>query len=237
MKKTKQLTILILSIIGLMSINDAKAQKITNEDWSKLSRYNTDNKTLKANDRVVFMGNSITEFWVKTDSLFFSQNKYIGRGISGQATPQFLTRFREDVIELKPQIVIINGGINDIAENTGTFDPNYTLGCIKSMAELSKANGIKVILTSILPAFSIPWDDNIKNVPQKIESLNKQIKEYAERNGYGYVDYYSQMVTPNKAMIAEYTTDGVHVTIDGYKVMEALVKNKIDEFLMLQNYQ
>ena len=230
MKNVKNYTLAILVILGFMSINDVKAQKITNEDWSKLSRYNTDNKVLKSNDRVVFMGNSITEFWVKADSLFFSQNNYIGRGISGQTTPQFLTRFREDVIELNPQIVVINGGINDIAENTGTFNPSYTLGCIKSMAELSKANGIEVILTSILPAFSIPWDDNIKDVPQKIEDLNEQIKNYADKNGFGYVDYYSQMVTPNKALITEYTTDGVHVTQDGYKVMESLVKKKIDEF-------
>jgi len=205
------------------------------QDWPNLKRYAEKNKELINNPdamtNVVFIGNSITQGWASKNPSFFNDNNYVGRGISGQTTPQFLTRFREDVIKLKPQIVVINGGINDIAENTGPYNADFTFGNIMSMAELAKANDIKVILTSVLPASHIPWRDTITNVPEKIEVLNNNIKTYAELNGITYVDYFAQMVNNERGMIAEYTTDGVHVTDEGYRVMERLIKEVIDELL------
>lgn len=181
------------------------------------------------NDKVVFIGNSITQGWNKAHPLFFSENNYINRGISGQTTSQFLDRFLKDVIAYNPQTVVINGGINDIAENSGPYESQYTFECIKKMVELAKKNNIKVILTSILPAANIPWNSSIINVPQKIDELNNLIRDYANDNECEYVDYYSQMVDSNKAMIKEYTTDGVHVTPIGYNIMETIITKHIKQ--------
>ncbi|MDL2214955.1 GDSL-type esterase/lipase family protein [Dysgonomonas sp. OttesenSCG-928-M03] len=222
--------VIILISSGLINI---EAQIIT-ENWAKLSRYEQENKEVKSsnmNVKTVFIGNSITEMWAGTHPRFFTDNDYIGRGIGGQTTPQFLSRFRQDVINLAPRSVVINGGINDIAENSGIYNPRYTLDCIKSMAELAEYHNIKVILTSILPAANIPWNDNITDVPRKVSELNEMIKEYADEKGFVYVDYYSQMVDSEKAMITEYTSDGVHVTLAGYKVMESIIKEEIDRIL------
>jgi lysophospholipase L1-like esterase len=206
-----------------------------NDQWAQLSRYAQANADLKAANQTpptaVFIGNSITQHWYAMRPDFFTANNYVGRGISGQTTPQFVSRFRADVLALNPKIVVINGGINDIAENTGAYDPDFTFGSIQSMAELAQANGIAVILTSVLPADHIPWRTEIANVPEKISALNAAIKAYAARKGFEYLDYYTQMADEQKAMTALYTSDGVHVTDDGYQVMEAMVKKCIDEWL------
>ncbi|MDR2564256.1 MAG: GDSL-type esterase/lipase family protein [Prevotellaceae bacterium] len=204
-----------------------------NDNWANLSRYAEANKQLKNSAdtrvKVVFLGNSITEGWANIHPDFFKSNGYVGRGISGQTSPQFLSRFRNDVVELNPQAVVINGGINDIAENSGTYDPDFTFGNIKSMAEIAAANGIAVVLTSVLPAGNIPWRKNIKDVPSKILELNAKIKAYAQEKSFAYVDYYSSMVNEHKAMIAEYTGDGVHVTDLGYRLMENIVKQTLSK--------
>lgn len=210
-----------------------------NDQWARLSRYAQANADLKADasqaqPTAVFIGNSITQHWYAKRPDFFTANNYVGRGISGQTTPQFLSRFRADVIALNPKIVVINGGVNDIAENTGDYDPDFTFGNIQSMAELAQANGIAVILTSVLPASHIPWRTEIANVPEKISALNADIKAYAARKGFEYLDYYTHMVDEQKAMTALYTSDGVHVTDDGYRIMEAMVKQRIDEQLEKQ---
>ena len=166
------------------------------------------------------MGNSITEGWVRTHPDFFKTNGYIGRGISGQTSYQFLLRFREDVINLSPALVVINAGTNDVAENTGAYNEDYTFGNIASMAELAKANKIKVILTSVLPA------------AQKIQSLNARIEAYAKANKIPFVNYYQPMVVgENKALNPQYTKDGVHPTGEGYDIMEALIKQAIEKAL------
>ncbi|MDR1527773.1 MAG: GDSL-type esterase/lipase family protein [Dysgonamonadaceae bacterium] len=182
---------------------------------------------------VVFMGNSITEAWAENRPAFFKDNNYLGRGISGQTAPQMLSRFRSDVVALKPQVVVINGGINDIATNSGPYDFEFTLGSIQSMAEIARANGIKVILTSVLPASGIPWRKEIPAVPAKVNQLNAAIKTYCAEKNFTYVDYYSQMVSndSSKGMIEQYTTDGVHVTVPGYEVMEKIVKQAIDSLI------
>ena len=175
---------LLLAIISLsFSMGESYAQK---KDFANLARYSKQNAALpqatKKDKRVVFMGNSITEGWVRTHPDFFKTNGYIGRGISGQTSYQFLLRFREDVINLSPALVVINAGTNDVAENTQAYNEDYTFGNIISMVELAKANKIKVILTSVLPAAAFKWRMEIKDAPQKIKSLNDRIEAYAKAN-------------------------------------------------------
>ena len=204
-------------------------------DWPYYCRYRDANAALKESGvrpNVVFMGDSITEGWVANDAAFFEDNGYVGRGIGGQTSSHFLLRFREDVIKLAPALVVINAGTNDIAENAGAYNEEYTFGNIVSMVELARANKIKVILTSVLPAAAFGWNPSVKDAPQKIMQLNARIRKYAQENKIPYVDYYSEMVEgDNKALNSSYTRDGVHPTLEGYKVMEALIKKAIDKVL------
>lgn len=204
-------------------------------DFGGLNRYAQENKNITISGKpvkVVFMGNSITEGWVNCHPAFFTDNGYVGRGISGQTSYQFLLRFREDVIKLSPSLVVINAGTNDVAENTGAYNEEYTFGNILSMVELAKAHKIKVILTSTLPAASFGWNPSIKDAKVKIASLNARIKAYAHEHKIPYVDYYEKMVYgDNGALNPKYTKDGVHPTAEGYDVMEALIKEAIDKVL------
>lgn len=225
---------LLLTVICLsFSIGESYAQK---KDFANLARYSKENATLpqatKKEKRVVFMGNSITEGWVRTHPDFFKSNGYIGRGISGQTSYQFLVRFREDVINLSPALVVINAGTNDVAENTQAYNEDYTFGNIVSMVELAKANKIKVILTSVLPAAEFKWRMEIKDAPQKIKSLNDRIEAYAKANKIPYVNYYQVLVIPESlALNPRYTKDGVHPTGEGYDVMEPMIKKAIEKAL------
>ena len=230
----KRFTVLAISLLCLTCIGAMAQKKQTHDQFANFKRYEQANKELpapaKKEKRVVFMGNSITEGWVKIHPEFFKENGYVGRGISGQTSYQFLLRFREDVINLKPKLVIINAGTNDIAENTGPYDIDITFGNIASMAEIAKANKIKVILTSVLPAAGFRWNKKITDAPDRIEALNAKIKEYAKANKIPYVDYYTPMVTgAERALNPDYSKDGVHPTLDGYIVMEALIKPVIDK--------
>jgi lysophospholipase L1-like esterase len=225
----------LLIILSIFTNTVLHAQKTdVQTDWANLKKYAADNERLKSmssnEQRIVFMGNSITESWKIIDSSFFAGKPYINRGISGQTTPQMLVRFRSDVIELKPGIVIILAGINDIAENTGPIALENTFGNIVSMVELAEANNIKVILSSVLPAAEISWRPDLKPA-EKVVKLNAMIKSYADKNNIVYVDYYSVMVNEKKGLKAEYTNDGVHPTLAGYKVMEPLVEEAIDRVL------
>lgn len=225
--------VLLAAICFSFSMGEAIAQ---NRDFANLARYAKQNaalsKSTKKEKRVVFMGNSITEGWVRTHPDFFKSNGYIGRGISGQTSYQFLVRFREDVINLSPALVVINAGTNDVAENTQAYNEDYTFGNIVSMVELAKANKIKVILTSVLPAAQFKWRMEIKDVPQKIKSLNDRIEAYAKANKIPYVNYYQALVVPeNQALNPQYTKDGVHPTGEGYDVMEPMIKKAIEKAL------
>jgi lysophospholipase L1-like esterase len=226
---------IILALCSLFfSALQVSAQK--HDQFANFKRYEQANKELpaptKKEKRVVFLGNSITQGWVKIHPEFFKENGYIGRGIGGQTSYQFLLRFRSDVIDLKPKLVIINAGTNDVAENTGPFDIEKTFGNIASMAELAKANNIKVILTSILPASQFKWNKNITDAAERIEALNKKIKAYAKANKIPYVDYYTPMVTgAERSLNPAYSNDGVHPTLEGYLVMEKIIKPAIDKTL------
>ncbi len=205
-------------------------------DWAKVRYYEKQNQILMRQpvpeNRVVFMGNSITENWARIHPDFFAENGYVGRGISGQASYQFVVRFRTDVINLKPKVVIINAGTNDIAENSGPYNEDYTFGNIVSMVELAEVNGIEVILSSVLPAASFGWRPSVTGAPGKIKALNARIKAYAESKRIPYVDYYSQLLADDgKSLNPNYTEDGVHPIAAGYDVMERLVKQAIDEIL------
>ncbi len=203
-------------------------------DWPNFARYREANTKLglpaENEARVVFMGNSITDGWIRISPEFFDGKPYVDRGISGQTTPQMLVRFRSDVINLKPKVVLILGGTNDIAGNTGPSTLEMIEGNLASMAELGEANGIKVILCSVLPVYDYPWKPGLQPA-EKIITLNKWMKNYAESHGFIYLDYFSSMVDERKGMKAEYSKDGVHPNKDGYKVMEILAEKAINKSL------
>lgn len=205
-----------------------------NNDWPNLARYKNENLKLclpsQAENRVVFMGNSITEEWGKVYPDFFKDKPYINRGISGQTTPQMLVRFRQDVVNLKPKVVAILAGTNDIAGNTGPSTLEMIEENIASMVDIAKANNIKVVLCSVLPAYDYPWKPGL-NPAEKIVNLNKWIKNYAEMNEILYVDYFTPMADERNGLKKEYSEDGVHPTEAGYKVMAPLVEKSIAEAL------
>lgn len=198
-------------------------------DWAQFGRYAEANKSVETPTRVVFMGNSITDGWWNTDSLFFQNNRYIGRGIGGQTTAQMLVRFRADVIDLKPKAVVILAGTNDIAQNNGYIAPENILGNIISMAELAKANNIDVVLCSILPAYEYGWRKGLEPA-DKIIALNKMIKEYADRHNLTYVDYHSALKDARNGLPEKYSKDGVHPTMEGYKIMERLISEALKKY-------
>ena len=175
------------------------------------------------------MGDSITDGWTANGTIF--QNKqYVNRGISGQTTPQMVVRFRPDVIDLKPKVVVILAGTNDIAGNTGPTTPEQIEVNLMSMVEMAKANGIQVVLCSVLPAFDYPWRKGLEPAP-KIVALNAWEKDYAESQGIIYLDYYSSMVDGRGGMQADLSADGVHPNKAGYTIMERLVGKSIGEAL------
>ncbi len=213
-------------LLGAAALVPATASA-QNQDWAHLRRFREANKELMKtpdNRRVVFYGNSITEGWPTAHPSFFEDNHFVGRGISGQTTYQYLVRFRQDVINLKPQLVVINAATNDVAENNYPYDEAATMGNIISLVELAEANGIKVILTSTLPAGGFPWNKEITDAPEKIASLNKLIKAYADEKGIPYVDYHSALLGPDgRSIPVELAKDGVHPTPEGYTIMEELI--------------
>ena len=207
------------------------------QDWGGLQRFAAANAELspavEGKPRVVLLGDSITEIWPDRHPSFFEETGYIGRGISGQVSAQMLVRFRQDVIGLHPAVVVINAGTNDVAENQGPYNEDFTFGNIVSMTELAQANGIAVVLTSVLPAAAFRWRPAITDAAEKIAALNARIRAYAEIQGIPYVDYYSSLVVEDssRALNPAYSNDGVHPVADGYVVMEPLVKKGISEAL------
>ena len=228
----------IIFFVSLLFVNYLIGQELfiqgggTLNDWANLSRYKEENnKLLNSSDeiRVVFMGNSITESWSHFDPDFFLTNSYINRGISGQTTPQMLIRFKPDVINLKPKAVAILAGINDIAGNTGPMQVENIAENIQSMAEISKANEIQVLICSVLPAIDFPWSPGL-NPSTKVLRLNKLLKNYCRENNIIYVDYYSSMVDKNGGLkVPEYTSadDLVHPNKNGYDVMKSIIQDSL----------
>ena len=203
------------------------------QDWPNLKRYRSENLILAnskpQDDRVVFMGNSITESWSTFQPKYFSKNNYINRGISGQTTPQMLIRFRQDVIDLDPKIVVILAGINDIAGNTGTATVDMIANNIMSMTELATSNSIHVVLCSVLPANKFSWSPN-NNPSLKIIELNKVLKKYSNRNNVDYVDFYSALVNKRKGLKKIYGIDSVHPNSEGYQTMSEILEINLQKY-------
>ncbi len=206
------------------------------QDWPELGHFKEANASVSApgegEDRVVFMGNSITIGWLKTQPEFFEGKPYINRGISGQTTSQMLLRFRQDVVELKPRVVVILAGTNDIAGNTGPMTLEQIMDNLKSMSEIAKANGIAVVLSSVLPAEDYPWRPGLKP-NEKIPALNKMIMEYCENSNVAHLDYFSTMANSKNGLDEDLAHDGVHPTKKGYQVMapmaEAAISGALDK--------
>jgi lysophospholipase L1-like esterase len=203
-------------------------QSRSRQDWAGLCRFRSANDSAAATaerPRVVFMGDSITENWGMGDPELFG-HQVLNRGISGQTTPQMLVRFRSDVIALKPRFVHILAGTNDLAGNTGPNRPQDFKDNIMSMAELARAHGIHVILASIPPVASFNWRPQLHPV-SRAQELNRWLREYASRNGFDYIDYYSVLAGPHGEFKSELSNDGVHPNRDGYRLMRKLVARKI----------
>ncbi len=216
----------------------AKRQRAQDEqfrnDWGNLQRYREANAKLsppvKNENRVVFLGNSITQGWAPYFATMFPGKPYIGRGIGGQTTPQMLVRFRQDVIDLKPKVVVILAGTNDIAGNTGPSTIEMIEDNLASMAELAKANGIRVVLSSVLPVWDYPWKPGLAPAP-KIIALNKWMRDYAREHGAVYLDYHSAMADARGGMRSELANDGVHPNETGYRIMAPLAEQAIQKAL------
>jgi lysophospholipase L1-like esterase len=182
-------------------------------------------------NRVVFMGDSITEGWhFDGPDGFFPGKPYINRGISGQTTPQMLVRFRQDVIALQPKVVVILAGINDIAGNTGPMTLEQTEDNLASMGELAAAHHIRVVICSVTPAFDFPWRPGMTPA-SKVVALNAWIKAYAAEHGHVYVDYHTAMKDSRDGLPAALSHDGVHPLPAGYAVMKPLVEAGIEQAL------
>jgi lysophospholipase L1-like esterase len=203
-------------------------------DWANLQRYREANAGLgrprPGERRVVFYGNSITEGWAPHFATMFPGKPYVGRGIGGQTTPQMLVRFRQDVIALAPRVVVILAGTNDIAGNTGPSTLEMIEDNLASMAELAKANGIQVVLSSVLPAYDYPWRPGLQPAP-KIVALNAWMKDYAATHGAVYLDYHSAMVDERQGLRSDLSGDGVHPNEAGYRAMVPLAERAIAEAL------
>ena len=203
-------------------------------DWANKARFKEANQKLAQPEsntkRVVFMGNSITEGWSNHHPEFFAGKPFVNRGISGQTTDQMLERFKQDVVKLKPAVVVILAGTNDIAQNRGPVSLEAITGNISKMIDMAQKNHIKVILSSVLPAFDYPWRRGL-HPNEKIPKLNAMIRALAKEKNVYYLDYFSAMAKEDNGMIEAYTYDGVHPDITGYKVMEPMVEKAIDEVL------
>ena len=218
----------ILTSLAILS-NHVNAQMMIN-----LNKYKEENSSLglpkQGENRIVFMGNSITEDWKSLSPNFFLDNNYVNRGIGGETSTQMLLRFRSDVINLKPSAVVILAGINDIAENQGPISIPDIARNIFFMSQLASENNIKVILCSVLPAYDFPWRPGL-NPKDKVISLNDLIQKHAQEKSFEYVDYFSSMVDERKGLIKEYGNDEVHPNLEGYRVMESIIQKSIHKVL------
>ncbi len=226
MKDSRNFLIVILFISFYQNSNA--------QDWPDLNRFRKQNKSLglpaEGKQRIVFMGNSITEVWPQHDPEYFANPSYVNRGISGQTTPQMLLRFRADVIDLKPKAVVILAGTNDIAGNTGPMTLEEIRDNIISMTELAKANDIAVIICSVLPAYDYHWKPGLEpNI--KIPELNAMLKQYASKNAVIYLDYFTAMADDKNGLPKALAEDGVHPTKEGYMIMKELTEKAISNAL------
>ncbi|MDQ2772056.1 MAG: GDSL-type esterase/lipase family protein [Bacteroidota bacterium] len=209
-----------------------RQEYLLHHDWPNLQQYAAANQRLPApapgRPRVVIIGNSITEGWVKEDSAFFRGKAYdyVGRGIGGQGTGQTVLRFRADVIDLHPAVVVILVGTNDVAENNGSYNPQNTLNNIMTMCELARAHGIRVVLGAVAPSLDFWWHKGLNPAP-KILALNELLKAYANQQHFGYYDIHTALKDEQNGLRKAYGEDGVHPNLAGYRVMEPLLNQAV----------
>jgi lysophospholipase L1-like esterase len=208
----------------LQAFLKAQQERAAN-DWPYLCRYASADAALRTPPRVVLLGDSITELWVRGDPSVFS-DEVIGRGISGQTTPQMLLRFFQDVIDLHPQVVHIMAGTNDVAGNTGPTSEQDVENNITAMVELAHVHHIRVVLASIPPAAAFPWNPSLKPASTIVE-LNQWLRSYASKSGSRYVDYYSVLADSKGGFRPELSNDGVHPNRDGFAAMRPLLLSAI----------
>ncbi|MET4075456.1 GDSL-type esterase/lipase family protein [Hymenobacter sp. UYCo722] len=201
-------------------------------DWPNLQQYAAANQRLPAprpgRPRVVIIGNSITEGWVKQDSAFFRGRayEYVGRGIGGQASGQTVLRFRADVLDLHPAVVVMLVGTNDVAENNGPYNPQHTLNNIMTMCELARAHGIGVVLGAVAPSTDFWWHKGLNPAP-KILALNERIEAYAAQQHFTYYDLHTALKDDQNGLKKAYGADGVHPNLAGYRAMEPLLNEAV----------
>ena len=219
-----------LSAQTTAAARDSAALERLRNDWAGLRRYRDANAALPAPaaavNRVVFYGNSITDAWAQYFPTMFPGKPYVGRGISGQTTPQMLVRFRQDVVALKPRVVVILAGTNDIAGNTGPSTLEMIEDNFMSMVQIAKANNIRVVLSSVLPVYDYPWKPGLEPAP-KIIALNAWLKRYASEAGETYLDYHAAMADARGGLPATLSGDGVHPNLVGYQMMAPLAEAAI----------
>lgn len=220
--------LIAISILSMINLSDAEGQdNYDANDWANLKYYQAANASLPPvtaqEKRVVFMGNSITEGWLKSDPSFFTGKLYVNRGISGQTTPQMLIRFRQDVIDLNPMVVVLLAGTNDIAENRGPTTLEAIFENIISMAELAKVHHIKMVMCSVLPVYEYPWRPGL-GPAEKIYKLNQMLASYCKQEHILFVDFHTPMADEQKGLQKIYGEDGVHPNLTGYTFMEPLVE-------------
>lgn len=201
------------------------------QDWAGFDKYAEANSKVTKSPLVVFMGDSITEYWVDQDPAFFSDNDYIGRGISGQTSSKMLARFHRDVIELHPKAVVISCGTNDVAKNNGRITLDNVVTQIMSMVDLARQNDIVPLVVSVPPCDFFFWRREVEHPAGTIIELNRKIKAYCDQAGVPYVDYHSAMAAEDGSMNPEYSKDGCHPVIEGYKVMEKIITPAINRAL------
>lgn len=213
----------ILTLLGtavlLLTAHRANAQT----DWAELSRYAEANAALTVRPKAVFMGDSITQCWYDNDPSFFDGNNFACRGISGQTTSHMLVRMRKDVVGLHPDYVVILAGTNDIAMNNGYIAPDDIFGNIVSMCEIASANGVAPVLCSILPVKQYHWRPEVTDCAERIMNINRMLEDYASEYGYRYVDLHSALKDEENGLPEAYSYDGVHLTTEGYDVIEAIL--------------
>ena len=213
--------------------------KLWMNDFGNLARYRDANSKLgptsATEQRVVFMGDSITDIWHLDES--FPGKPYVNRGIGGQTTPQMLIRFRPDVIDLDPKVVVILAGTNDIAGNTGPMSIAEIEANLKTMTELARLHDIRVVLSSVIPVNDYTERSKLffpLRPPEQILELNRWIKDYAARNNFIYLDYFSAMVDDKGLLKRELSEDGLHPNDHGYAIMAPLAQKAIDQALSVR---
>ena len=210
---------LTLVFACVLMVSQAYAQ----DDWASVGRYAEANEKLQTPPKAVFMGDSITQCWYDNDAGFFDDNSFACRGISGQTTSHTLVRMTKDVVNLKPKYVVILAGTNDIAKNNGFIEVDDIYGNIVSMCEIAKANKIRPVICSVLPVKRYNWRPEVTDCAERIIRLNEMLRNYARKHNFVYVDYHSAMKDSENGLPEKYSYDGVHLTTEGYDVIEAMI--------------